>query len=204
MDVAAMLPRPGREWTEGTAMASLPDHPHREPGADGTAAPPSGDGRDAQRSLQLWRAIARRSFAVLAHVTPHGQARCSGVVYATVGRRLYVATAPDSWKARHIAANGHVSMTIPVRRGGILSLVAPIPPATITLHGVATVHAPGSARSRSIAQELGALLPEDRRAAAAVIEIAPEGEFVTYGVGVPLTRLRDPAAAGRRVPVAAA
>jgi hypothetical protein len=35
-----------------------------------------------------------------------------------------------------------------------------------------------------------------------VIEIVPEGTFVTYGVGVPLLKMRDPVAARARVPVA--
>ena len=55
-------------------------------------------------SEQVWRAIARASFAVLSHVTPAGEPRSSGVVYKTAGRKLVVAVAPSSWKARHIAA----------------------------------------------------------------------------------------------------
>jgi hypothetical protein len=40
---------------------------------------------------QVWHQIAKASFAVLSHVTPAGQPRSSGVVYKTIGRRLYVA-----------------------------------------------------------------------------------------------------------------
>ena len=76
-------------------------------------------------SEQVWKKVAAKSFAVLGYVTPRGAPRASGVVYKTLGRRMYVAVAPDSWKARHIAASGEVSVTVPVRRGGILSLVAP-------------------------------------------------------------------------------
>jgi hypothetical protein len=150
---------------------------------------------------QVWRAIARASFAVLAHVTPEGEPRSSGVVYKAARRRLYVAVAPDSWKARHIAANGHVSVTVPIRRGGILSLVAPIPPETISFRATAVVHAPGSPDVGPLLERLGSLLPEERKASAAIIEIRPEGEFVTYAVGVPLTKMRDPVAARGRVPV---
>ncbi len=49
-----------------------------------------------------------------ADVTPAGEPRSSGVVYRTLGRRLYVAVAPDSWKARHVAVDGRVSLTVPV------------------------------------------------------------------------------------------
>jgi hypothetical protein len=152
-------------------------------------------------SEQVWRAVARASFAVLGHVTPGGEPRSSGVVYKTSGRKLFVAVAPDSWKARHVAADGRVAVTVPVRRGGILSLVAPIPPATISFHGMATVHPAGSPQARSLLDELGSLVPAGRRSAACVIEIIPVGAFRTYGIGVSLRTMLDPAAAQACVPV---
>ena len=152
-------------------------------------------------SEQVWKKVAAQSFAVLGYVTPGGEPRTSGVVYKTLGRRLYVAVAPDSWKARHIAVNGKVSVTVPVRRGGILSLVAPIPPATVSFHGTAIVYPAGAPETRPLLEELGNLLPTERRASASIIEIVPEGAFVTYGLGVSLAKMRDPSAARRRVPV---
>jgi hypothetical protein len=150
---------------------------------------------------QVWHQLAKASFAVLSHVTPAGEPRSSGVVYRAVGRRLYIATAPDSWKARHIAASGRVAVTVPVRRGGLLSLVLPIPPATVSFHATAVVHPADSPGVRPLLKELASLLPQERQVSAAVIEVVPEGRFVTYGVGVSLRQLRDPVAAGARVPV---
>jgi len=49
--------------------------------------------------------IAHASFAVLSHVTTAGAPRSSGVVYTVAGGRLFVAVAPDSWKARQVAAD---------------------------------------------------------------------------------------------------
>jgi hypothetical protein len=49
---------------------------------------------------------------------------------------------------------------------------------------------------------LARLLPAERRTTASVIEIRPEGRFLTYGVGVSLTKMRDPVLARARVPVA--
>ena len=112
-----------------------------------------------------------------------------------------MAVAPDSWKAKHVAASGRVAMTVTVRRGGILSLVAPIPPATISFHATAVVHRAGAPEMRPLLDELGALLPTERRASSCIIEIVPEGEFLTYAVDVPLRKMRDPAAALARVPV---
>lgn len=152
-------------------------------------------------SEQVWHGLAKASFAVVSYVTPAGEPRSSGVVYKAIGRRLYIAVAPDSWKARHVAATGRVAVTVPVRRGGLLSLVTPIPPATISFHGVADVHPAGSPQAKALVKELGSLLPKEGRARASVIEIFPEGAFLTYGLGVPLVKMLDVTAALARVPL---
>jgi hypothetical protein len=102
------------------------------------AIPGDGGQPEASRltTQQVWHQLAKASFAVLSHVTPAGEPRSSGVMYKTLGRQLYVAVAPDGWKA-----------------------------------------------------------------SACLIEVIPEGTFVTYGVGVPLLKMRDPATARARVPV---
>jgi hypothetical protein len=150
---------------------------------------------------QVWHELDKASFAIVGYITPAGEPRSSGVVYKTVGKRLYIVVAPDSWKARHIAAAGHVSITVPVRRGGILSLVLPIPPATISFHATAIVHEAGSVKVCALSKELDSLLPPDRREAAVVIELAPDGRFITYGVGVRLTDMRTPELASAIIPI---
>jgi hypothetical protein len=150
---------------------------------------------------QVWEALAAASFAIVSHVTPAGEPRSSGVVYAMLDRRMYVAVAADSWKARHIATNGRVAVTVPVRRGGIMSLLFPIPPATISFSASAVVHAASSPEGQRVWTALARLLPAERRATSRIIEIRPEGWFVTYGVGVPLMRMRHPALARGRVPM---
>jgi hypothetical protein len=150
----------------------------------------------------VWRAIEKRSFAIVGYETPSGDPRSSGVMYQAADRRLYVAVEPNGWKARHIAASGRVSVTVPVHRAGVLALMTPIPPATISFHGDAFVHPAGTLRTRTLLERLGSLLPRERRGSAVVIEIVPEGAFVTYGVGVPLRAMRDTARARARVPVA--
>ncbi len=152
-------------------------------------------------SEQVWHALAKASFAVLSYVTPSGEPRSSGVVYKTLGRRMYVAVAPDSWKAKHVAASGRVAVTAQLRRGGILSLVVPIPPACISFHGTAIVCPADSSEVRPLLERLGSLLPAERRMFASIIEIVPEGAFLTYGLGVSLMKMRDPAAARARAPV---
>lgn len=149
----------------------------------------------------VWRAIEKRAFAIVGYETPSGDPRSSGVLYKVADRRLYVAVDPNGWKARHIGASGRVSVTVPVHRAGVLALLAPVPPATISFHGEAVVHPAGTPQTTTLLEQLGSLVPRERRGSAAVIEIVPEGAFVTYGVGIPLRQMRDTDRARARVPV---
>jgi hypothetical protein len=150
---------------------------------------------------QIWHQLEGTSFAVLTHVTPHGEPRSSGVVHVATDHRLFVAVAPDSWKARQIEDGQLVSITVPVRRGGLLALVFPIPPATITFQARAIVHREHPASGSSLPTELRRLVPADRRDQAVLIEIVPEGRFVTFGIGVSLNDMRSPDRARADVPV---
>ena len=152
-------------------------------------------------SDQVWAAVGKASFAIVSYVTPAGEPRSSGVVYAVEGRHLFVAVAPDSWKARQIGDEQQVAVTVPVRRGGLLSLLMPIPPATVSFHARAIVHPAGSLDLASMSKTLRSLLPKDQDQAI-VIELAPEGTFLTYGVGVSLMEMRNPAVARGHVPIA--
>jgi Pyridoxamine 5'-phosphate oxidase len=149
---------------------------------------------------RVWRELSKASFAVLGYVTPRGEPRSSGVVYGTAGRHVYVVSAPDSWKVRHIRDGDQVAVTVPVRRGGLLALIAPIPPATVSFRATAVVHPPGSLDLASVSKKLASLLPK-QRSTGSVFELAPEGTFLTYGVGVSLRAMTDPAAALAHVPV---
>ena len=104
-------------------MATTIHHKQARVGTAGEGVPGAGPGDDSQpmaarlTTEQVWHQVAKASFAVLSQVTPAGEPRSSGVVYKSVGQRLYVAVAPHSWKARHIAASRRVVVTVPVRRG---------------------------------------------------------------------------------------
>jgi hypothetical protein len=198
-----MTPAPGGRLVEASIVVGQVSARRRETAvmAIDTSREQDGKARRGQTGEQVWQAVARSSFAVLSHVTPAGEPRSSGIVYKTRGQRLVAAVAPGSWKARHVAANGRVAVTVPVRRGGIFSLVAPIPPATVSFHGTAVVHPAGSPQARALLDELRTLVPAERRAGASVIEITPAGAFRTYGIGVSLRAMLSPAAAQARVPV---
>ena len=112
-----------------------------------------------------------------------------------------MAVAPDGWKARQIANDQEVALTVPVRRGGILSLLVPIPPATITFRATATVHPAGSLDVTSVSKDLAKLVPDERKDSSVIIELVPKGRFLTYGIGVSLMEMRDPRLARASVPV---
>jgi hypothetical protein len=148
----------------------------------------------------VWRALKEASFAIVSHVTPGGEPRSSGVVYGIADGRVYFAVAPQSWKAREISDGQRVAVTVPVRRGGLLSLLLPIPPATVSFHAQAIVHPPNTIDLGAVSKKLESLVPKERRAAT-VIELIPEGSFLTYGIGVSLWDMRHPAAALAHVPL---
>jgi hypothetical protein len=150
---------------------------------------------------RVWRDITKCSFAIVSHVTPTGNPRSSGIMYLVVDRHLLVVISPDSWKARQITNGDQLAVTVPVRRGGLLSLVAPIPPATISFHARAKLHPAGSLDIESVSKKLARMIPAERRDLCCVLELEPVGRFLTYGVGVSLMKMRDPVEASGRVPV---
>jgi len=151
-------------------------------------------------ATEVWRDIAKRSFAVIAHVNDEGEPRSSGVVYALIDHSLFVAVAPDSWKARALQTGDQVSVTVPVPRGGLLAMLLPIPPATISFHARVTVHRAEAMTRSSLPKELRRLLPETEGSPICMLELTPEGRFLTYGIGVSLPAMRDPAIAAGHVP----
>jgi hypothetical protein len=180
--------------TDGAAALSA--------GTGPAAADSAGTGTPGVTKEAVWKVLGNASFAVLSHVNAAGEPRSSGVVYGVADRRLFVAVAADGSKARQIASGDSVAVTVPVRRGGILALFLPIPPATITFHARATVHAAGSLDIGSVSRDLEKLVPEERKTGSCVLELAPEGRFLTYGIGVSLRAMADPGLALARVPVA--
>ncbi len=153
-------------------------------------------------SDQVWRELEKRSFAVLGYVTPRGEARTVGIVYTVLERQIYITTSPNAWKARHIASNPHVSLTVTITKRIPFVPRIQIPAATITFAGEASVHRaeevpPEILRALLRGLELG---PEDQREIS-VIKVRPVGEFLTYGVGVALKVMRRPEDAKGRVAV---
>ncbi|UZN04032.1 hypothetical protein [Cellulomonas sp. S1-8] len=147
--------------------------------------------------------MARQPFVVVAMVNRRGQGRSVGVTPAVHGDAVWFAATETDWKVDHLRHQSEVSATVPVRRGGLLALVAPIPPATITFRATAQVvpagDAPAPVRKRLLR---GLTEPDSERGDVVMVRLTPHGDFVTYGIGVPLRLLVDTERARGRVPVA--
>jgi hypothetical protein len=151
---------------------------------------------------QIWEEINKQLFAVLGMVTPNGEARTVGVVYVEDNGKLYISSQKEAWKVRHIAQNAHVSLTVPIHKRIPFLPWIKIPAATITFSGEA--HLLGYEDvSDEIIQKLfrGMEFALGEQNKLSIIEVTPMGNFITYGVGVSLSEMRDPQKARGRVAV---
>lgn len=153
-------------------------------------------------SGQVWDALALELFAVLGMVNRRQEARTVGVVYVVEGRKLYVGTGKDTWKVKHLQHNPSVSVTVPIAKRVPLMPWIKVPAATITFSGSAAVleaeDVPDALWKRVFRTEA-----QDPATISdmVLLEIVPEGEFLTYGVGVSLLQMRNPDQARGRAPV---
>ena len=149
------------------------------------------------------RAMARRSVAVLATVSPAGRPHAATVLYQLAGDELYVSTWRGSRKARNVAGTGAAAITIAVRR-------LPVgPPASVQFQTTANVLDVDDPEIVALAAA-GRL---DRITSHGELE-APDNCFlrlplparaVTYALGMSLVRvLRDPLDAAGEVDLRAA
>ena len=150
-------------------------------------------------SQQIWEEVEKNTFAVFGMVTAKGEPRTVGIVYIVDDHKLYIATERAQWKTKHIQRNPHVSATIPIPKRVPLMPWIKVPAATITFSGTAQILEK---------QDLGAELlkklyrHDEGRGEWCAIEMTPEKDFITYGVGVSLLTMRSPARSRSRAPVA--
>jgi hypothetical protein len=153
-------------------------------------------------SQEVWEAIEKELFAVLGMVNAKGEARTVGIVYSVHNNKIYIATGKDTWKARHIQNNPHVSMTVILPKRIPLMPWIKIPAATITFNGLGGVLEPNQVSEQVLRALLRGLADdEERLTTMIVIEVEPVGEFITYGVGIPMMEMRNPEKARGRAPV---
>ena len=143
---------------------------------------------------KILRIIDKRTFANLATVSPGGSPHTVGVLYAAVGRDMYVSTEIGTRKARNIAHDQRVAIAIPVRR-------LPIgPPSLIHFQTTAEMIRTDDQRIRSL-HEAGDLEKvtshgELELTDGCFLKIPIPSRIHTYGLGPSLSRLvRDPLSA---------
>ena len=151
---------------------------------------------------QVWEAVEKGSFAVIGMVTAKNEARTVGIVYVVRDQKLYFGSFIKMWKVRHMAANPHVSLTVAIDKRVPLMPWIKIPPATITFSGQARVKEIGELPP-DLVQDVFSNKDVDEQfiADSCVIEVTPEKDFITYGVGISLMEMRDPNKARGRAPV---
>ena len=149
-------------------------------------------------SAAVWEEIERNNFAVLGMVTARHQPRTVGIVYVVDDHRFYIGAGRDQWKTKHIARNGDVSMTIAIPKRVPLMPWVKIPAATITFSGTARVLEKDDLNDALLEK----LYRHDAdRGGWCAIEVTPQRDFITYGIGVTLLAMRSPDRARARVPV---
>lgn len=151
---------------------------------------------------QVWNEIEKNLFATLGFVNSKNEARTAGVVYTVQNYKLYVSTKKDAWKTKHIEKNPNVSITIPIAKRIPFLPWIKIPAATITFSGKAVVISPANADPVVRKALYRGMENEDEiMQTTAIIQIVPEKDFITYGIGVPLMEMREPEKARGRVAV---
>jgi general stress protein 26 len=142
---------------------------------------PASTSTEAQRAA-VEAAIAANSFCTLATSSKANRPHVAGVLYALVGRDLYVSTDEASVKARNIRENDRVAVCIPVQ-------VAPdAPPFTASLQGTATLIANDDPQITPMIDDgrLAAITShgELERPDTCFVKITPGRRVATYGIGV--------------------
>lgn len=133
------------------------------------------------------RALGKRSFCLLATVSPADRPHAAGVLYQAVGTTLYVSTDLTSRKARNIGHNSRVGVNIPVRR-------APFgPPSLIQFQGTAEILENDDPEITRLV-EAGRLKKitshgELERPGTCMVRITPARRLNTYGLGMSLIQL---------------
>ncbi|GAA1839419.1 pyridoxamine 5'-phosphate oxidase family protein [Agromyces salentinus] len=152
-------------------------------------------------SEAVWKTLAAENFMVIGMVTPRGEARTAGVMHAVHDGLIWFTTHDRAWKTRHLAANGSVGVTVPIAKRIPFVPWVKIPAATVTFSGDARI-VPLAEMPEHVRDALlhGLEITDGGEHGNIVgVSVRPTSDFVTYGVGVSLTAMRDTEQAQGRV-----
>ena len=152
---------------------------------------------DPELQAKILRTIDTKSFCTLATTSDAGFAHAAGVIYDAVDGTLWFHTMRNSRKARNIAANHRVGVTIPFRR-------LPMgPPFTIQFQATARIVELDDPEIAALV-ERGELKPitghgELEMPGSCFVAVEPRGSINSFGPGAKLLDLiRDPLNSGAR------
>lgn len=146
---------------------------------------------DPKQLRKVRKVLAKKSFATLATTSPAGRPHVAGVLYDHVDGALWIHTMRTSRKARSIAANPHVAVTVPFRK------LPAGPPYTVQFQGTARLVAMNDPEAVALI-DAGALKQISGHGAldepdGVFVRIVPNGTVHSYGLGVnPIALIRDP------------
>ena len=151
-------------------------------------------------SDQVWQEIEKSNFGVLGMVTSNGESRTVGIVYVVDDRKLYIGAQPSAWKSKHIARESPCldDSCHPSTR-----------PADAVDQGTGHDDHVLGHRKAPEEDEIEPRLfekmyrHEEGRDDWCAIEVTPEKDFITYGVGISVLQMRFPEKSRARAPVAA-
>ncbi|MCB9419341.1 MAG: pyridoxamine 5'-phosphate oxidase family protein [Ardenticatenaceae bacterium] len=153
-------------------------------------------------SEQVWEELEKQLFAVLGMVNAKNEARTIGMVYTARDHKIYMVTGKETWKARYVQQNPHVSITVPITKRIPLLPWVKIPAATITFAGLALAKMIDEVDDGVLSALLRGLENDPAmREKSCIIVVEPVGDFITYGIGVSLMTMRTPARSRGRVSV---
>ncbi len=152
---------------------------------------------DADLRREILRTIAKKSFCTLATTSEAGFGHAAGVIYDAVDGTLWFHTMRNSRKARNVAGNPRVGVTIPFRK-------LPMgPPFTIQFQAIARIVDLDSPEIATLVQR-GELKPitghgELEMPGSCFVAVEPRGSINSFGPGARLLDLiRDPLNSGAR------
>ena len=136
--------------------------------------------------------IKKQNWLVLSTVDSNGKPYSSVLVYQSDGNIIICQTGMNTLKAINIRANNKIAITIPIRKNFLHKLI-PAPPAEIHFTTEAEILPKENEQARAIFSKYlkhseNADLPQD----SIWIKIKVPNKVITYGIGVPLIKMRDP------------
>jgi hypothetical protein len=140
--------------------------------------------------------IKKNRWLTLSTISPRGAPQSSVVVYASDGHVIIVLTGRDTVKARNIASNSRVSVTIPFYKNLLHRMIGVAPPAAISFKARAETLDIGDSEAAGMYRKaLNFDLPEGFEKDGVWIRLIPGYHATCYGVGIGLHGFRDPSKA---------